>query len=487
MFGRCFAMLSLLLLTNTMVSPAPVLADEASCNADKLSSLSHAVSSLVRCRARTVAKADPPDPDCIAEEEARLTADFAEAQADPACVSSEEIADVAAALHAFDGDLLDNLVVSPSGSRCAAVKVRAASRRAKRELACRRSAAAAATAVDPLCITTAQGKLAAVFEQRDGGGSCDTTGDAGAIGTLITDFLSFCASRIDGTSSSPAPTGLAAVVDGASIDLTWSSPDPGSGLTVSRVLRSLNAAPTGPQDVGAQLVFEGEAEAATDALTALLPNTSGTARVYHYAVYGCDIDSNCETTGSSATLTPTVRQALVAGGYVLHWRHASADVCSDNQSLGKADVTMVPDWWKSCDNNCGTATARQLNATGVTEATAIGNAFDTLGITIGRVLTSEYCRNFTTAALMDFGPVVEQSQELTYWVYDEAARCSDTFVMLGEAPAPGTNTALIGHAGNTCPPLSSLAWSEAAIYKPDGMGGATFIDRVLQSGWLALP
>lgn len=326
-----------------------------------------------------------------------------------------------------------------------------------------------------------------VFGRRDAVGNCETTGDAAAAGGLVTDFLSFSASRIDGSSSPPIPTGLAAVVNGTSIDLTWSSPDPGSGLTVARVLRSLNAAPTGPEDVGAQLVFEGEAEAATDALTALLPNTSGTARVYHYAVYGCDIDSNCETTGSSATLTPTVRQALIAGGYVLHWRHASADVCSDNQSLGNASSTMVPDWWKSCDNSCGTATARQLNGTGVAEATAIGNAFDTLGITISRVLTSEYCRNFTTAALMDFGPVVEQSQQLTYWVYDEASRCSDTFVMLGEAPTAGTNTALIGHAGNACSPLSSLAWAEAAIYKPNGMGGTTFIDRVLQNGWLALP
>jgi hypothetical protein len=59
--------------------------------------------------------------------------------------------------------------------------------------------------------------------------------------------------------------------------------------------------------------------------------------------------------------------------------------------------------------------------------------------------------------------------------------------MLGEEPMPGTNTALIGHAGNVCSPLSELAWTEAAIYKPDGMGGTIFIDRVTENAWLGLP
>jgi len=488
MFGRCLAILSFLAFLNTTALPSPVLADEAGCNVDKLSSLSKGVSSLMRCRARTIAKADPPDPGCIGEVESRLSAQFAEAEADPACASSGEIVDVSSALRGFDEDLLDGLVISPAGSRCAAGKVRATSRRARRELLCRRAAAKDAVAVDPLCIAATQDKLATLFARREAASNCETTGDAGAIGTLVTDFLAFSASRIDGSLSSPNPTGLVAVVDGASIDLTWSLPNPVSGLTVARVLRSLNAAPTGPEDGGAQLVFEGASEAASDDLTALLPNTTASPRVYHYAVYACDLDSNCEGTGSHTTLTPTVREALVAGGYVVHFRHASADVCSDNQSLGTADTTMFPDWWKSCDTACGTtATARQLNAAGVAESIAIGDAFATLEITVGRVLTSEYCRNFTTAALMDFGPVVEESQELTYWVYDEASRCSDTFVMLGEAPTPGTNTALIGHAGNACPPLSALAWAEAAIYKPDGMGGTIFIDRVLQNGWLSLP
>ena len=484
---RLLAILSLLAITTAFVCPEASVADEAACNADKLGSLSRAATSLLRCRARTVGHADPLDPDCAAEVDSLLANAFAAAEAGGGCASSGELSDVTTALHAFEGDLMTLLVVPPDGRRCAAGKLRATARRAKHELNCRRVAAAAGMAVDPLCVASSETDLSERFGRRDARGTCTTTGDAAAANGLVADFLFFAASRIDGSSTTPVPTGLMAAVSGASIDLTWVAPDPGSGLVRSRLLRVLNAAPGGPDDPAAAVVFEGEAEAAGDDLTALLPNTTGVPRTYHYAVYGCDIDSNCETTGSHTTITPTVREALRAGGYVLHWRHASADVCGDQLALGTADTTAVPDWWKSCDSNCGTATARQLNTTGRTEAAAIGDAFATLGITVGRVLTSEFCRNVETASLMDFGPVLEESQELTYFVYDEASRCSDTFAMLGGAPAPGTNTALIGHAGNSCAPLSSLAWAEAAIYKPDGMGGATYVDRVTAGAWLSLP
>lgn len=163
-----------------------------------------------------------------------------------------------------------------------------------------------------------------------------------------------------------------------------------------------------------------------DDLADLLPDTTTVPRTWHYAVYGCDISDNCEDTGSHTTLAPTVVQVLRAGGYVVHSRHASADVCSDATHLG-------------------------------------------------------------TAVLMDFGPTIEESQDITYFVYDEAERCNNSFALLGEVPTAGTNTALIGHAGFTCPPLSQLAWAEAAIYKPDGMGGTTFIERVLAADWLTLP
>lgn len=509
---------SLLPFVTVLVLVAPVVsgADQADCNGDKLRSLSKSSSSLLACRAKTVRRSEPPDPACASEAGTSLADGFTKAEADPECASTGEAASVASALQDFDADLLAMLVVSPDGARCASAKVHATRKRAKSgiaclrkaaragalcaaakvlatskraslELACRREAALDGLAADPLCIESAQERLAKKFTKLEARGQCDTTGDAAAVGARVTAFLTHAAAHIDGSAPGPHPTDLTATVVGSAIELAWIAPDPASGLGDARVLRLLNADPSGPDDPLATVVYEGPGTTAADDLTALLPDTSGTARTYHYAVYGCDPFGNCETTGSLATVSPTVVQALRAGGYVVHWRHASADVCSDRTDLGTAATTSVPDWWKSCDADCGTATARQLNANGVAESIAIGDAFDTLGITVGRVLTSEFCRNVETAALMDFGPVLEEVQELTFFVYDEASRCSDSFALLGMPPAAGTNTALIGHSGNSCPPLSQLAWAEAAIYKPDGTGGTTFIDRVLDDEWLTLP
>jgi phosphohistidine phosphatase SixA len=480
---------TLLLSITTVLAATPTLssADEARCNSDKLGALSRAVRDTLSCRASAAMRGVAVPASCAIDVDADLDSAFERAVAGGGCASTDDPVEVLAALHAFDVDLADMLVTTISRDRCAADKVRVTARRAKMELACRRRAAAGAISVDPACIATAQEKLVAGFARRENRRVCATNGDASAVEDHVAAFLSFAAAHIDGTGTAPRPLNLSATIDLGSIDLTWTEADPGSGLTHSRLLRKFGAAVVGPDDAGATVVFDGIAGAATDDLTALLPNTTATPRVYHYAVFGCDGSSNCETTGSATTLTPTVREALKGGGYVLHWRHASADVCGDNLALGTAMTTMVPDWWKSCDSNCGTATARQLNSAGRAESVAIGDAFATLGITVGRVQTSEFCRNNETASLMDFGPAIEQSPELTYFVYSEASRCMDTFTKLAVVPTAGTNTALIGHAGNTCPPLSALAWAEAAIYKPDGLGGSTFIDRVLASAWLTLP
>src|SRR5262249_52410601 len=154
-------------------------------------------------------------------------------------------------------------------------------------------------------------------------------------------------------------------------------------------------------------------------------------------------------------------------GYVIFWRHATSFTCMDHLELGTADATTVPDWWKSCDANCtidnDTATARQLSDTGQNEATAIGAAFAMRGIPIGEGLSSEFCRPRQTAELMNFGPPIEPREELTYFVYDEAHRCDNPFGLLTQPPPPGANPALISHAGNVCPPLSTLAMGGAAI------------------------
>jgi hypothetical protein len=391
----------------------------------------------------------------------------------------------------FAVDVTPALAPEPVASRCAASKLRKTRRAVIRVMACHARAHRHAEPVATTCVSNARGKLALAFELIEQRGGCSTAGDANDVATALEIAVPIAVyAVVNGSLPGDAPDGLDASVDGAVVHLTWINPASESGHTHVKILRRLNTLPAGPDDAAADVVFFGTGTEANDDLTALLPDTATTPRTYRYVAFGCTSGGECESVGSNASLTLTVSDALRAGGYVLHWRHAAADVCADRLDLGPAATTSVPDWWKSCDAQCppsGNATARQMNATGVTQSTSIGNAFDSRGFPIGRVVSSEFCRNFTTAALMDFGPVVEQSPLITYFVHDEPARCSDSYAFLSEVPAPGTNTALIGHAGFSCPVLESLAWGEAAVFKPDGAGSTQLITRVAWDGWQTLP
>jgi hypothetical protein len=305
----------------------------------------------------------------------------------------------------------------------------------------------------------------------------------GAGAALVT--LAACSD--DGTPLRPRVAGLDAEVVGAEVKLTWSNA-PGTDRVV--LLRRLNAWPAGAADPLATVVFEGNATSYDDDLGGLLPSTTVAAREYHYAVFPC-AGSSCTGTAARDSVAPTLLQCLRAGGYVIWWRHASATVCADRTDLGTAATTTVPDWWKSCDANCppaGMATARQMSPAGVTEATVIGDSFDDLGIPVGRVLSAEFCRCVQTAVLNDFGPAIEQVEDITFFVYDEANRCANSMAHVAAIPAAGTNTAIIGQAGfpGACPVLGELAWGEAAIYRPHGDGTAELMQRVPWDQWSSL-
>lgn len=287
-----------------------------------------------------------------------------------------------------------------------------------------------------------------------------------------------------------APTvgDLTLQVDGPVVRVRWTRLPTGSG---SIVMRKLTLPPEGPNDTTAAIVYQGSGSEATDSLIALEPNTATNPHTYHYAVFPCDAGRPCVGNPSRATLAPTLLQCLRGGGYTIWWRHSSADVCADRLDLGTAATTSVPNWWKSCASDCppsGTATARQLSAVGVAEATALGQTLDALQVPIGRVISSEYCRCFRTAELMDFGPV-EQDSSISFFVYDEANRCAHSYERIQQIPAAGTNTALIGHAGfsGLCETIGSLEWSEAAIFKPSPAGGATLVARLMWEDWAQLP
>src|SRR6478736_2729385 len=77
--------------------------------------------------------------------------------------------------------------------------------------------------------------------------------------------------------------------------------------------------------------------------------------------------------------------ALRAGGFILYFRHTSTD-------FGQNDERMTG--YEDC------ATQRNLTDAGRAEARAIGDEIRALGIPIGEVLASPFCRTMETARLV---------------------------------------------------------------------------------------
>jgi phosphohistidine phosphatase SixA len=175
-----------------------------------------------------------------------------------------------------------------------------------------------------------------------------------------------------------------------------------------------------------------------------------------------------------------VLKPLQKGGYALVFRHAAADVGSDQ--LG----STTPEWWKSCDSKL----ARQLNDQGKKDATEIGKAFKNLQIPVGRVFASEYCRCYTTADLMNFGMTTTQSKDLTYYVYDESNRYANTMKLAAAQPIDAQNSVLVIHAGFSAvpspAPLNSLAWGDAAVFKLAAGQTATYVTTIKVTEWTEL-
>ena len=147
------------------------------------------------------------------------------------------------------------------------------------------------------------------------------------------------------------------------------------------------------------------------------------------------------------------------GGYAIVFRHASA---ADGTDVFNS---TLPQWWKSCDNKV----ARQLSTPiGYDESRNLGRAIRRLKLPIGKVMSSEFCRCFTTAQLMQLG-MVEQHKDLTYYVYDESNRYDNMMKLIAQQPINATNVLMVGHAGfSRTPnpaPLATLGWSDAAIFK----------------------
>jgi phosphohistidine phosphatase SixA len=169
---------------------------------------------------------------------------------------------------------------------------------------------------------------------------------------------------------------------------------------------------------------------------------------------------------------------LQKGGYIIYFRHAQTE--KDYADQVTANV-----------NDC--STQRVLSEEGLQQALAIGDSFSSSEIPVGKVITSEYCRAWTTAALA-FGGDYEKDSALNFLPFEDYTdeqmeqMKANVTPLLTAVPDDGTNNVIVGHddifesATGIYPDPQGMAY----VVKPDGDGGFEVIANMLPEEWAEL-
>jgi len=170
-------------------------------------------------------------------------------------------------------------------------------------------------------------------------------------------------------------------------------------------------------------------------------------------------------------------QALRQGGFTIYFRHEATDWSQSDHIQNASD-------WLSCDG----ARVRQLSAAGRQNAVATGQAIRALGIPVGRVLASPYCRTVETATLMNLGEVESTNDVINLRVADffggRPAVVTTARALLAHPPQDNTNTLVVAH-GNVAREATPVYpdEGEGLVFEADGEGGFRFVGRLKPADW----
>ena len=180
------------------------------------------------------------------------------------------------------------------------------------------------------------------------------------------------------------------------------------------------------------------------------------------------------------TPAPELVQALRAGGLVLYWRHpATHNDQADTDPLNLADCSRQ----------------RQLNDTGRQQARELGSALRAAGIPVASVLTSPFCRAKEAAELAGLAAVTVNPDlgegGLVVSPNENQRRARALRMLLGTAPAAGTNLVLVGHRPNIMDAVGrdafDIAEAEIFIFRPQAEApGYRLIGRLPAAAWRGL-
>ena len=121
---------------------------------------------------------------------------------------TRRIALVAGALAISFGMTMSVYAAKDLGALCAASKQKAAAKKFSDKVKCHGKAIKKGIAVDPACLTKAEGKFQAAFTKAEGKGGCLTTGDVNDIETLMDDTLTDLLEAIPATTTTTTTSTL---------------------------------------------------------------------------------------------------------------------------------------------------------------------------------------------------------------------------------------------------------------------------------------
>lgn len=170
---------------------------------------------------------------------------------------------------------------------------------------------------------------------------------------------------------------------------------------------------------------------------------------------------------------PALLAALRSGGFILYFRHAATD-------FGQNDEKMTG--YEDCN------TQRNLTDKGRAEARAIGADLRALGIPVGEVLASPFCRTRETAELIFGRATTSAAARGGPAQPDSPERYAALRELLATAVPSGSNLAIVSH-GNPYRAVAGgpyLAEGEAAVIEPRGAAGFRVVARVRPDAWRTL-
>lgn len=172
---------------------------------------------------------------------------------------------------------------------------------------------------------------------------------------------------------------------------------------------------------------------------------------------------------------------LKKGGYILYFRHFQSDhrVWHEDPIKPKHAEMTVQQIAGSCEQQ------RPLSEYGRKRAEDVGVAMRKLGVPIGSVFCSPYCRVIESARLVAGRPPDATLYDLLHRGGRHTAEMQNRNLRpyLGQIPASGTNTVLMAHR----PQMDAIKFieeGECFVFRPKGGERFDLVGTIYDSEWL---